>query len=256
MDLIEIVGLEGHIQTTYLAVYPDKLLLLDAGCRSDVPMILSYITDTLGRRLEELKVVMVTHMHPDHAGGVHLLKQKTGCLVVSANKPKPWYQGVQGRVSHLFDIGLAYFVANRKGKRFEYLWYDPILKPDIQVNEGDVVPFFADWQILETPGHTDRDLSLWHRPSHRIYTADLILKIKSKFVAPYLITLPEKYKQSLQKVMALNPDEVLLAHGERVKIEKQVYLDLIEKTPEKPRTVVYTLRHKLLKSKSRKVQTP
>ena len=256
MDLIEIVGLKGHIQTTYLAVYPDKLLLLDGGCRSDVTKILSYITDTLGRSIDELKVVVVTHMHPDHAGGVSLLKQKTGCLVVSADKPKPWYQGVQGRVSHLVDIGLAYFVASRQGKPFEYLWYDPILEPDVRVKDGDSIPFFDDWQILETPGHTDRDLSLWHRPSHRIYTADLILKIKTKFVAPYLVSLPKKYKQSLYKVMALNPDELLLAHGERVKLDQQVYLDLIDKTPEQPRTVSYTLRHKLFKSKSKKIHTP
>ena len=258
MDLIEIVGIEGHIQTTYLAVYPDKLLLLDAGCRSDVAKILSYISNTLGRSLDELKAVVVTHMHPDHAGGVSLLKQKTGCLVVSADKPTPWYQGVQGRVSHLVDIGLAYFVANKQGKPFGYLWYDPILKPDVRVKDGDSIPFFADWQVLETPGHTDRDLSLWHRPSHRIYTADLILKIKTKYVAPYLVTLPEKYKQSLRKVMVLNPDEVLLAHGESVKLDKQVYLDLIDKTPKEPRTAINTLINNLFKSKLRpkRIHTP
>lgn len=249
MDLIEIVGIEGLMQTTYLAVYPDKLLLLDAGCRSDVAIILNYITNTLGRSLDELKVVMVTHMHPDHAGGVSLLRRKTGCLVVSADKAKPWYQGVQGRVNHLVDIGLAYFVANRQGKRLEYLWYNPILTPDVRVKEGDYIPFFADWQVLETPGHTDRDLSLWHCPSHRIYTADLILKIKTKYVAPYLVTFPEKYKESLIKVMALEPDEVLLAHGERVKLDKQVYLDLIDNTPKEPRTAIHTLINKLFKSK-------
>ena len=256
MELIEIVGLEGYIQTTYLAVYPDKLLLLDAGCLSDVPMILSYITTTLGRSIDELKVVMVTHMHPDHAGGASLLKQKTGCLLVSADKSQPWYQGIVGRANHLIDIGLTYFVANRQGKRMEYLWYEPILKPDVRVKDGDRIPFFGDWQILETSGHTDRDLSLWHHPSHCIYTADLILKIKTKYVAPYLVTLPDKYKDSLRKVMALNPNEVLLAHGERVKLDKAVFLDLIDKTPKQPRTVSYTLKHKLIKSKAKKIHTP
>ncbi|HAR76107.1 MAG TPA: Zn-dependent hydrolase, partial [Psychrobacter sp.] len=31
MSLVDIVAVEGYIQTTYMAVYPDKLLLLDSG---------------------------------------------------------------------------------------------------------------------------------------------------------------------------------------------------------------------------------
>ena len=256
MDLIEIVGIEGHIQTTYLAIYPDKLLLLDGGSRPDAAKILSYIRDTLKRPLSDLKTVVVTHMHPDHAGGVKLLKRKTGCLIVSADKSTPWYKGVEGRLNHLLDIGLAYFVANRQGKTLEYLWYNPILEPDVKVQEGDPVPYFDDWQILETPGHTDRDLSLWHRPSHRVYTADLILRIKGKYVAPYLVSLPEIYCASLKKIQTLAPTEVLLAHGGREKIEEQVFTDLITTAPKQPRTVPHSFKKKLTKRHSYGIRTP
>lgn len=256
MALIDIVSLEGHIQTTYLAVYPDKLMLLDGGSRPDVSMILDYITQTLGRSIKELKVVVVTHMHPDHAGGVKLLKQKTGCLVVSSDKSYPWYKGVEGRLNHLLDISLAYFIANRQGKPIEYLWYDPVLKPDIGVGDGDSIPYFEDWQILDTPGHTDRDLSLWHRPSHRVYTADLILRIKGKFVAPYLISLPALYRASLKKIQTLAPNEILLAHGGRDKVVDDVFEQLIVATPKQPRTVLHTLKHKLKQRKRRPIRTP
>lgn len=252
MDLIDIVAIEGHIQTTYLAIYPDKLLLLDGGSRPDAAKILCYIKDTLGRPVSDLKTVVVTHMHPDHAGGVKLLKQKTGCVVVSADKPQPWYHGIEGRLNHLLDIGLAYFVASRQGKAIEYLWYPPVLKADVRVREGDSIPHFTDWQILETAGHTDRDLTLWHRPSHRVYTADLILRIKGKYVAPYLISLPETYRASLKKIQKLAPKEVLLAHGGRDKIDDDVFTALIESTPDKPRTVPYTFKQKLLQRRSRK----
>ena len=76
MSLVEIVSIEGYIQTTYLAVYPDKLMLIDSGCRGDVEPILNYITDTLQRPLSQLKTVVVSHMHPDHAGGAALLRKK------------------------------------------------------------------------------------------------------------------------------------------------------------------------------------
>lgn len=247
MNLIEIVGIEGYIQTIYLAVYPDKLLLLDGGSRADVSKVLAYITDTLGRSVTDLKVVMVTHMHPDHAGGANLLKKETGCLIVSTDKSRPWYFGQEGRDLHMLDIGLSHFVASRQGKGFETLWYDPVLRPDIGVKDGDKIPGFDDWEILETPGHTDRDLSLWHRPSHVMYTADLILRIKQGYTAPYLITLPEEYSRSVAKVRALSPKEVLLAHGGRGELKDEVYLDLIRRTPKQPRTAYHTLQHTFMR---------
>ena len=69
MSLCHIVRLDGYIQSSYLAVYPDKLMLLDGGCRPDVALVLGYIKNTLKRPISDLKVVVVTHMHPDHAGG-------------------------------------------------------------------------------------------------------------------------------------------------------------------------------------------
>ena len=91
MSLSQIVRLDGHIQSIYLAVYPDKLLLLDGCCRADVPMVLDYIHDTLQRPISHLKVVVVTHMHPDHAGGASGLKKATGCRIVSSARTRQWY---------------------------------------------------------------------------------------------------------------------------------------------------------------------
>ncbi len=235
MSLIDIVAIEGYIQTTYIAIYSDKLLLLDSGCRCDVDQILTYITDVLQRPVTQLKVVMVTHMHPDHAGGAELLKQKTGCQIVAAKSAKPWYKGILGRVEHLNDLGLTYYVASRQGKVITNVWYNPILKADSEVQDGDCVPCFEDWIILETPGHTDHDLSLWHPQTKQVYTSDLILVIKDKFVSPYLITLPNAYRASLNKIKALQPESLLLAHDKRAKIYDEDFDRLIEKTPSEPR---------------------
>lgn len=258
--LIDIVAIEGYIQTTYMAVYSDRLLLLDSGCRSDVDKILTYITEVLKRPVGQLKVVMVTHMHPDHAGGAKLLKQKTGCQIVTGKFEKPWYKGVMGRVSHLNDLGLTYYVASRQGKSVTNVWYNPILKADIEVRDGDFIPGFEDWTVLETPGHTDHDLTLWHPQTEQAYTADLILVIRDKFVSPYLITLPGAYRASLNKVKALQPKTLLLAHDKRAKICNKDFDRLIARTPNKPRET--SLRKILstavlkLRFTRRKVNTP
>ena len=89
--------------------------------------------------------------------------------------------------------------------------------------------------VLETPGHTDRDLTLWHAQTKQAYTADLILSIKDKFVSPYLITLPNDYRASLNKIKALQPAVVLLAHDKRVKINDKDFDLLIDRAPKQPR---------------------
>ena len=246
MSLCNIVRLDGYIQSSYLAVYPDKILLLDGCCRADVSIVLDYIKHTLERPVSDLKVVMVTHMHPDHAGGAHKFRKETGCLIVSADKAKQWYEGVGGRVMHLADIGLAYYVARRQGRSPKYLWYSAHLKPDLTVVDGDSIPKFDDWQVLETPGHTDRDLSLFHTPSRQIYTADLIIKLRHRFVAPFPIYDPKVYSQSLQKVKDLQPSNVLMAHGCELDIDTATFDMLIAQAPKHRRTIKDTIKHKLL----------
>lgn len=250
MSLCKIIRIEGYIQSSYLAVYPDKLMLLDGCCRADVPIVIAYIEQTLQRPLSDLKVLVVTHMHPDHAGGARALREATGCLVVSANKSKQWYAGISGQMMHLVDIGLAHYVANRQNKPFKKLWYSAYLHPDITVNEGDYIPGFEEWQVLETPGHTDRDLSLFHVPSKQVYTADLIIKLRHKFVAPFPIYDPKAYISSLQKIKTLNPSNVMMAHGRELYIDAETFDMLIRQAPKQPRTVKDTIKHKLLWRKS------
>lgn len=246
MSLCEIVRLEGYIQSTYLAVYPDKIMLLDGACRPDVPMVLEYIKTTLQRPITDLKVVVVTHMHPDHAGGAHKFREQTGCLIVSADKDTQWYSRIAGRTMHLVDMNLAHYVARRQGRSPRNLYYPAHLKADITVGEGDCVPGFDEWQVLETPGHTDRDLSLFHMPSRQVYTADLIIKLRHKFVAPFPIYDPKVYIQSLQKIKALKPLMVMMAHGCELAIDEATFDMLITQAPKHPRTIKDTIKHKLL----------
>ncbi len=246
MSLCEIVHLEGYIQSIYLAVYPDKLLLLDGCCRPDVSLVTNYIEQTLRRPLNDLKVVMVTHMHPDHVGGAVKLKEVTGCQIVAAHKQRQWYSGVGGQLMHLIDISLAHYVARRKGLSIKNLWYPAYLYPDVTVQDGDNIPGFEDWQVLETPGHTDRDLSLFHRPSRQVYTADLIIKLKHKFVAPFPIYDPKVYIKSLQRIKDLKPSKVMMAHGYELAIDAETFDKLISQAPKQPRTVKDTIKHKLL----------
>ncbi len=243
--MIKLHKLDGYIQTILLAEYTDKLLLLDGCCRADVSLIKHFITDTLQRPLTDLHLIVVTHMHPDHAGAAHKLRKITGCKIASANVKGDWYSGFGGKLMHLTDLLLTRWVASRKNQPQRWLWYSSKLSPDYKLNNNENLPGFDDWQAIETQGHTDRDLSLHHLPSNKIYIADLIVTTKKGFFPPFPIFYPERYRSSLKKIAKLNAKSIILAHGGEVELTPQDFEQVLAKAPTKPMTVWRSIKTKL-----------
>jgi glyoxylase-like metal-dependent hydrolase (beta-lactamase superfamily II) len=228
--------LEGYIQSIYLVEYPDKLLLLDGCCRADISALEIFITDTLQRSFSDLKLVVVTHMHPDHAGAAHKLRSLTGCRIVTSNVKGHWYAGIEGWLMHFTDILLAKWVAKRLNKPMKRVWYSRKLNADHKLDEGEALPGFEDWVSLSTQGHTDRDISLHHIPSNKIYVADLMVTVKGHFIPPFPVFYPNRYRASVNKIINLKPYSIILAHGGEVQPTKAQYQYLLSKAPKIPKT--------------------
>lgn len=251
---MKIHQLHGYMQEMYLVEYTDKLLLLDGGCRCDVSLVTQFITHTLGRQLNELKLVVVTHMHPDHAGAATKLRRITGCKIATASTEKHWYAGIAGWCEYATDMVLAHYVAKKLKKPFQFLLYNPFFKADHFLHDNDLLPFFPDWQALATHGHTDRDLTLYHASTSTAYTADLIIKTRRGYITPFPVYLPKKYKASLARVQSLKLAKLLLAHGGKVTMSDAELTDFISKAPSSPKYIRYFIAEKLNMKVSQKMQ--
>lgn len=237
--------LNGYIQNIYLAEYPDKLLLLDGCCRADIDTLEDFIINELKRSMSDIALIVVTHMHPDHAGAANLLRKKYGCKIAAANVLGQWYSGVNGKLMHLTDMFLTLWVAGRQKKAKKFIYYSSSLTPDYYLLDQAVLPGFGDWQVHFTQGHTDRDISLHHQISEQIYVADLMVKVRGKFIPPYPIFYPNRYQKSLIKIKALEVESVLLAHGEKVQLTEQQWQQLIALAPIEPVTHWRSVKTKL-----------
>lgn len=236
----------GYIQNIYLVQDAAGLLLLDGCSRADVSTVCDFISQKLALPLTALKLVVVTHMHPDHAGGAHLLRRKTGASIACHPKACLWYSGVLGRTAHIIDVSLTWWVASRLGKPKRHIWYNPILKTDIVLADGQQLPDFPDWQVIYTPGHTDHDVSLMHQPSKQLYIADLIVSVKKRLVPPYPVCHPNQYKQSLKRVSALQPSQLYFAHlpprtGDSINFD-----DILAQAPTLPKNHWHSMRNRIL----------
>lgn len=244
--------LDGHIQSIYLVEYKDKLMLLDGCCRADCQSVIEYITDSLKRPLSDLKLIVVTHMHPDHAGGAAKLRNLTGAKIACSNVPGQWYQGVDGFMMHLTDILLARWVASRKGKKQSWMWYARYIKADYYLPDGVMLPHFEQWTVHHSPGHTDRDLCLFHQPSELVYVADLMVKVKGQLIPPFPVFYPRRYTNSLLMLKSLKPKTVLLAHDGAIPFSEIDFETLLAKAPQVPMTHWRSVKSKLKQALKRR----
>jgi len=122
---------------SYLIVTPNGHILLDSGFVETVPQIQRNIAQ-LGFRLEDVKILINSHAHYDHAGGLAMLKRLTGAKLMTS------------------EADAALLAAGGKGDpnfgdrfAFEPVTADRILKDGDKVKLGGVTMV-----ARLTPGHT------------------------------------------------------------------------------------------------------
>lgn len=205
--------IDGYIESIFLMEYSDGILLLDSGCYNDVPLIEQYCLQILKRPLEDIRLIAISHMHPDHCGGAAVLRQKYGIPIAAHRQVDRWYAGFGGALQQLFDRYMAFVVAWHNHRKWKPLSYRRILNPDYLLDDGDPLPFFPDWQAWHVPGHTLHDLIFFHQQSGFLYIADMICLVHGDNRLPLPILFPDQMAASYDKAAALNASTLLLAHG-------------------------------------------
>ncbi len=74
--------------TSYLIVTPKGNILIDSGMKEMVPQVKANIAK-LGFRLEDTKIILNSHAHFDHAGGINELRRQTGAHFLASELNAP-----------------------------------------------------------------------------------------------------------------------------------------------------------------------
>lgn len=113
-----------------------------AGALSDLQRELK----RLGVRLPDIRYVMITHSHPDHAGLTQEIKQAVSARLVILESQIPFLPGLRGFY---------------KGKEiYKPITVDPSDLVLGRENRGDLKKIGVLGEIVETPGHSDDSVSL------------------------------------------------------------------------------------------------
>ncbi len=218
--------LNGYLQSFYIAEYEKGLILLDGLSRPDIEILERYIKEDLSRNMKDLKLIICTHPHPDHAGAAYYLRDKYDIEIATHQDFNVWYKGLSGFIKHQIEIQLAHLSALLKGVKWKKLYYPRFIKTETLLKDGDVIPGFNDWSVIVTAGHTNCDISLYHKDTNQVYVGDLFIMLKNKASPPIPVTYTKTYKESLTKIIELDATRLLLAHKGIKSVKKETLIQL------------------------------
>jgi glyoxylase-like metal-dependent hydrolase (beta-lactamase superfamily II) len=192
-----------------------KSLMIDSGMNHLGPRYLASLEELFGDT-GRLDYLFLTHSHYDHVGSAGYLKQRVPGLQTGAHE----------RVAALVRKASVLETMNRLSmSHAELLEYnttgeDLTLQPfeiDMLLKQGDEVDLGGlTCRVYETPGHTRDSLAYYFPEIGALFPGDAcgVLRteedgvLQVEFVASY-----QDYVDSLQRMIALGPDMVCLAHN-------------------------------------------
>lgn len=189
--------------TSYLIATPKGHILLDGGFEETAPMILANV-EKLGFDPADIRILLSSHAHYDHAGGLAAIHDKTGATLIASEGDAPQLAR-GGKDDPQF------------GDRFPF----PPVTPDRLAREGDRVTLGGSILTAHiTPGHT-RGCTTWTmKVREKGKTYDVVFLGSPSVPSDYKLAgnprypdAVDDYRRQFATLKALPCDVFLAAHG-------------------------------------------
>jgi glyoxylase-like metal-dependent hydrolase (beta-lactamase superfamily II) len=191
---IQLARVKAHL------VLEPELSLIDCGYAGSVRGIRRGI-EAHGRNPAVLKRVVITHGHPDHAGGAR----------------------------ELAAGGAEILIHPADGERLRTTWRDVVARPSRghvfaamtpepphfhPIEDGDVLPMLGGLRVIHTPGHTPGSVCLYGERDHVLFVGDSLQRRFGSvgFASPLYSDDHKEAKRSAKRLAELDVRTVVFSH--------------------------------------------
>ncbi len=213
--------------TNIILIAEEELTLIDTGVRGSFSKIIKFIR-SLGHSIEEITLIILTHNHLDHIGGLAELRKFTTAKVAIHKadisddiNSQSSYPGVMRKLLHIPSLSpLRPFVCVNSNE------------VDIQLEGGETLSPLGGLKVIHTPGHTPGSISLFSPQRKLLIVGDALrtwhdtIRLPPKLVSADLTQAIDSVKHLAQ----LDFDIICFGHGKPLTKDASAKVgDLIKK---------------------------
>lgn len=203
----------GPVNAFFLLDGPD-VILIDTGFKKDDIKILNALKE-LNKQPSDIKHIILTHSHPDHAGALADLVKITGAKTYMHFEDAALIQqGLAGRLPHevspeILNKILYHLFIKRSANK------NDVVQIDVELKDNDKLDLAGGIQVIYTPGHSLGHVCLYLSGMDLLIAGDIC----SNMMGLKLSTVYESRKvgiDSIKKAASLQFNIAVFGHGNAI----------------------------------------
>jgi glyoxylase-like metal-dependent hydrolase (beta-lactamase superfamily II) len=191
-----------------------SVTLVDTGLKRAPARIVAGLA-AIGRHPSDVTRIVLTHVHPDHAGGAAEMSRRTSAPVLVHGDDHDWARTGEIRGSNDPTTRLGRLFARTGVSRIEAFEPGPALR------DGDVLPVGGGLRVVHTPGHSPGHVSLLLETTGTLITGDALFNygaLGGPRVSPgFLCSNFAMTKQTAHRLGELEYELAAFTHGPEIR---------------------------------------
>jgi glyoxylase-like metal-dependent hydrolase (beta-lactamase superfamily II) len=206
----------------YVLAGPERTLLVDTGMPETPETVIGPYLQSIGRSLEDLDLVLITHADLDHSGGKAAIRERSsGALLACHELDRRWIESADAMVNenYLWHESYGFDEPDEQARSELREGCGPDAPIDVGLRGGETIRLGPGRrvEILHLPGHTLGHLGVWDAGSRAVVIVDAVLesgiydRAGNRLIPPRIYDL-EAYRTTIRRLRGLEPELLLTAH--------------------------------------------
>lgn len=206
------------LANTYL-VEAERLIIVDPGSELNARLTLAYLQRYLHRTPDDIDLIVLTHLHPDHTDGVTYLRRQCRAPVAASAIARQLAEAEQQNLGNWSIPRITHLAGQMLPGILHHLDLFPpnysaqVKMVDVWLENVAGLPDHTDWRVIASPGHTPESLCLYNPFTLELLCGDTLITMEGGSPLIGGTTNRRQLSETLQTLRSLEIHYLYPGHG-------------------------------------------